>query len=54
MRLFVSSDDEADYVGAILGLVRDGTDWRLDPLMVRLDLILSALRLIDGLRLDHA
>ncbi|KAF9042906.1 heme peroxidase [Panaeolus papilionaceus] len=22
-----------DYVGAILGLVRDGTDWRLDPLM---------------------
>jgi linoleate 10R-lipoxygenase len=24
-----------DYVGAILGLVRDGSDWRLDPLMVR-------------------
>jgi len=23
-----------DYVGAILGLVRDGSDWRLDPLMV--------------------
>ncbi|KAH9475928.1 Linoleate 10R-lipoxygenase [Psilocybe cubensis] len=22
-----------DYVGAILGLVRDGSDWRLDPLM---------------------
>ncbi|XP_006456120.1 hypothetical protein AGABI2DRAFT_195360 [Agaricus bisporus var. bisporus H97] len=22
-----------DYVGAILGLVRDGNDWRLDPLM---------------------
>lgn len=24
-----------DYVGAILGLVRDGLDWRLDPLAVR-------------------
>jgi hypothetical protein len=24
----------SDYVGAILGLVRDGSDWRLDPLMV--------------------
>ena len=24
-----------DYVGAILGLVRDGLDWRLDPLSVR-------------------
>ena len=23
-----------DYVGAILGLVRDGLDWRLDPLAV--------------------
>lgn len=23
-----------DYVGAILGLVRDGSDWRLDPLAV--------------------
>ena len=23
-----------DYVGAILGLVRDGSPWRLDPLMV--------------------
>lgn len=23
-----------DYVGAILGLVRDGSSWRLDPLMV--------------------
>ena len=23
-----------DYVGAILGLVRDESDWRLDPLMV--------------------
>ena len=23
-----------DYVGAILGLVRDGLDWRLDPLSV--------------------
>lgn len=23
-----------DYVGAILGLVRDQSDWRLDPLMV--------------------
>jgi hypothetical protein len=23
-----------DYVGGILGLVRDGSDWRLDPLMV--------------------
>ena len=28
-----------DYVGAILGLVRDRSDWRLDPLMVRLYLI---------------
>ena len=24
-----------DYVGAILGLIRDGSPWRLDPLMVR-------------------
>jgi linoleate 10R-lipoxygenase len=24
----------SDYVGAILGLVRDGLSWRLDPLMV--------------------
>ena len=24
-----------DYVGAILGLQRDGFDWRLDPLAVR-------------------
>jgi linoleate 10R-lipoxygenase len=23
-----------DYVGAILGLARDGSPWRLDPLMV--------------------
>jgi linoleate 10R-lipoxygenase len=23
-----------DYVGAILGLARDGSSWRLDPLMV--------------------
>jgi len=23
-----------DYVGSILGLVRDGSSWRLDPLMV--------------------
>ena len=23
-----------DYVGAILGLVRDGSPWRLDPIMV--------------------
>lgn len=23
-----------DYVGAILGLVRDGSTWRLDPLQV--------------------
>lgn len=23
-----------DYVGAILGLVRDGSSWRLDPLQV--------------------
>ena len=30
-----------DYVGAILGLVRDGSDWRLDPLMVRFLLSLS-------------
>lgn len=26
----------ADYVGAILGLVRDGLTWRLDPLAVGL------------------
>lgn len=25
----------ADYVGGILGLVRDGLTWRLDPLAVR-------------------
>jgi hypothetical protein len=25
-----------DYVGTILGLARDGRDWRLDPLMVML------------------
>lgn len=25
-----------DYVGAILGLIRDGNTWRLDPLAVRL------------------
>lgn len=25
-----------DYVGAILGLVRDGLSWRLDPLGVRM------------------
>lgn len=24
-----------DYVGGILGLVRDGLSWRLDPLAVR-------------------
>lgn len=24
----------ADYVGSILGLVRDGLTWRLDPLAV--------------------
>lgn len=24
-----------DYVGVILGLVRDGSTWRLDPLSVR-------------------
>jgi linoleate 10R-lipoxygenase len=23
-----------DYIGAILGLVRDGVDWRLNPLQV--------------------
>ncbi|KDR70288.1 hypothetical protein GALMADRAFT_255194 [Galerina marginata CBS 339.88] len=27
-----------DYVGAILGLVRDGSDWRLNPLMTYRDL----------------
>jgi len=27
-----------DYVGAILGLVRDGSSWRLDPLMTMRDL----------------
>jgi len=26
-----------DYVGAILGLARDGSSWRLDPLMVNRD-----------------
>jgi hypothetical protein len=26
----------ADYVGAILGLARDQSDWRLDPLTVRI------------------
>ena len=30
-----------DYVGAILGLVRDGLDWRLDPLSVCFIYILS-------------
>ena len=31
-----------DYVGAILGLIRDGNTWRLDPLTVRpLSLLLS-------------
>lgn len=27
-----------DYVGAILGLVRDGNAWRLDPLQVCLQI----------------
>lgn len=28
-----------DYVGAILGLVRDGSSWRLDPLQVYIPLV---------------
>lgn len=28
-----------DYVGAILGLVRDGNAWRLDPLQVHFQIL---------------
>jgi prostaglandin-endoperoxide synthase 2 len=35
-----------DYVGAILGLARDGSPWRLDPLMVNWEVDLYGLLLI--------
>ena len=31
-----------DYVGAILGLIRDGSTWRLDPLEVTIDNVIGA------------
>jgi linoleate 10R-lipoxygenase len=40
-----------DYVGAILGLARDGSPWRLDPLMVNqeddIHDLLANIRLIE-------
>ena len=36
-----------DYVGAILGLQRDGFDWRLNPLMVSVPNFANVLRSID-------
>lgn len=47
---------DIDYVGAILGLVRDGSDWRLDPLMVRWLKVIPFARLlmtIPPCSIDH-
>jgi hypothetical protein len=42
-----------DYVGAILGLVRDESDWRLNPLMVSYYLALFDI-IAQNKRLDYA
>ncbi len=44
-----------DYVGAILGLVRDESDWRLNPLMVSYYLFFfDMIAQNKPLRLDYA